>query len=167
MAKLESKARNLLVNLILYPDPNSYEWMTYKIKVCSRAKEDGIEEKVLLELSQEGLYFEECYVKEVKILCNGIKDVLEGEKFSFSFEPIDQGEFKFGIKNVEGEFFVDVYSEYFKVLETYEWSLRSYLGIKMEVKKEDFMDFVKQLESEYEEIESKFPGKTFLPKSKK
>jgi len=165
MARLKNIENKLLLELILYPDPDSYDWITYEIIIRS-ASEDG---KILLSLTSpdDTLYFDAYYEPEIPKLCSGIVDVVNGEKLHFFFEPADEKDFQFKIEKSKNELFINIYSDDFTILENYKWDYKSYLGIKMHVKKDDIFDFVKQLKAEYEQIESKFPGKTFLPKSKK
>jgi len=163
MAKLKNRENKLLFELALYSDPDSFDWITYKITISS------IEDKnlhPLLNLSGPGLYLA-YYKSEVLTMCRGILDVLDKKKTHFSFEPIDEKDFQLEVENRNNRILLSIYSRNFKVLQHYQWDYKSYLGIKMHVKKEDILNFVKQLKSEYEKIESKFPGKTLLPKSKK
>jgi len=166
MAKLKCKNHKLLFEFVLYPDPDSYDWITYSIKISAIDEEN--KELLALSSSEEyTLYFEACYEKEVPAICDGILKVVSGEEKRFFFEPIDEKDFQLDVKTINEELYLHISSEDFIILGNYQWNNKSYLGIKTQVKKEDLLEFVKQLRSEYEQIESKFPGKTFLPKDKK
>jgi len=160
MAKLVGrKGRHgiLLLELILYPDPNSFDWITYEINI--KSIEDN--EKNLLRLSSSEdytLFFEARYEPEIPDFCAGILDVVSGKKSNFFFEPIDEKDFQFEIRKMDDELFLlSLYSDNFRVLEQYNWDYKSYLGVKTYVSKEEVLNFVKQLKKEYEEIISKYP----------
>jgi len=165
MAKLKSIGKTLLFNLSLYTDPDSYDWVTYKI-IINLVDDQTI--KPLVYLSGPGLFFEAAYEPEVPAICNGILDVINGRSSRFFFEPIDEKDFQLELRKTErGHLLINIYSNYFTAVGNYNWPSCLYIGLKMYVQKEDLLEFVKQLRIEYEQIESKFPGRTFLPKDRK
>ena len=81
---------------------------------------------------------------------------MDEKKSSFFFTPIDQGDFQFNIQRTEeGRFLVGVHSLYFSPKESD--SLLGFIGVTMDSKKDDILDFTKQLEKEYEEIIKDYP----------
>lgn len=158
MANLIDKNDDLLLKFILHPDKDSNDWITYEISICS----NNDKEKTLLELSQGGLYLEACFEPEVIAIYNEILNILYGEKTNFSFEPIDEKDFRLNINKINNNLFsVGIYSNYFKIFGIHEWNHKSYIGIKLTVDKNDLSNFIKQLRDEYEKIK---PEKQLLTK---
>ena len=155
MAKLEKKTIDFSINLILYPDPNSYEWVTYEIIIGPR---NGDKNLSLCLSYDEDQCFDACYDQEVLSLCYGIKQVLNEKKDLFFFEPADQEDFQFIIRKKRmKDFEISIFSSHFTMPENYYNCPLLCRGTRMTFTKEEILDFVEQLEKEYEEIISKYP----------
>ena len=155
MAKLETKSVDFSINLTLYPDPNSYKWVTYEIIIGPR---NGDKNLSLCLSYDEDQYFDACYDQEVLSFCYGIEQVLKEEKDIFFFEPADQEDFQFIIrKKIMRDFEIIIYSDFFTIPKDYNCPSYICRGTSATFTKEEILDFISQLKKEYEEIISKYP----------
>lgn len=148
MANIVDNNCSFLAKLILFPNKDEPDWITYEMIICS-----ADEKKVLLKLSQSGLFLEACIEQEVLTIYYEIQKLIFGKESKFVFEPMDQKEFRLEIDKISDEiFFVGIYSEFFKIFGIYEWNYNLHLGVKFLAKKEALLSFIEQLKREYEEI---------------
>jgi len=146
LATLKNLTNDVYIILFLRKTKEFPKWVGYTLKVFTKKKNKTNE---FLRLKQtKNLYFENFIDPEISALCNALDSVANGKINNYMFEPIDEKDFRLEIRLENNYYKVGLFMEEAILYDTYEWNVHSMIGLQMNVKKENIIDFSNELKKE-------------------
>lgn len=149
MAVLYSHMNDIAMHLVLTNKDKSAKWISYELKIINIYHE---EENILFLLKSDELYFDDYVEHEVPALCDSLLQLAEGKIEEFTFEPIDEKDFRIELKNINGLITTNIFFDEVQVFDSYLWNINAMIGVRFKIRNEDIIQFSNELLDEYKAI---------------
>lgn len=150
MAYLYNRKRDTFIELkLIKNNEKSSCWIKYVLDL-GISKNNKVSK--ILRLNNTELYLDSYYEPEIPKLCQGLKSVINNQTDEFIFEPVDEKDFRLEFRNINGKYIIEVLSDQFMINDTIDWDVDSMLGLRMEIEKQEVVNFIETLQTEYTNI---------------
>lgn len=149
MAELKNISNDTSIVLCLRTISESPDWLGYSLNVFT---ETNKVKKSFLQLSDDGLSFDNFMQPEIPALCLGLDMILMEKIIKYTFEPIDEKDFFLAFERENDYYVVHLFTDSAVIFNSHEWKSRSEVGLRLWTNKENILAFSKQLKKEYEDL---------------
>jgi hypothetical protein len=150
MATLANKNKDVFIELNLHSTKESPKWIGYTLRVF--AKKENAPTEILRLKYENSLCFENTIAPEIPILIEELSAVIEGSKSSYLFEPLDEKDFSFEIKQINENYLATLFMDEALIFNTHQWTPHAKIGIQMKIEIDSMSNFINQLKNEFNKL---------------